>query len=159
MVNHHGGWQRREEVIQLGQVLRFKINHHMPAQRAMRLAISNSTSRGVKSARALDEIETGAAHAGGMHVLQFGIGHIAVHGGYPARLVIRCFQASTNARLSEPWHVACTMTFFGKAQVVAQGKQLLLRRIAGCVLAFWRIRELCAGAEHVAVGIYAPAEA
>ena len=43
----------------------------------------------------------------------------------------------------------------GKAQVVAQRKQLILGRIAGRVLALGCKRELDARAKHMAMGVYA----
>ena len=42
--------------------------------------------------------------------------------------------ASTIARLSAPWHVACTMTLRLTPEVVAQGEELVLARVAGVYL-------------------------
>jgi hypothetical protein len=62
----------------------------------------------------LDEVEAHAAHAGGVQRLQLGVADAAPHGGHAARPAAAARQASTSARLSAPWQVACTMTLRAK---------------------------------------------
>ena len=92
MVHHHRGGQRREEVIQLGQVLRLKVHHHMPAQG--RNAVGNVQQDVLwrEVGQAFDEVEAGAAHTSGMHLLQFSIRHVAVHGGHAFGFAVGGFQ-------------------------------------------------------------------
>ena len=70
----------------------------------------------------------------------------------PRALPLECISASSIARLSAPWQVACTMTLRA-SEVVAQREQLHLACVARRVLALRRVGELRAGAEHVAVRV------
>ena len=90
----------------------------------------------------LDEVEAHAAHAGGMQRAASSAS-VTVRRtvATPRALPFAATQASTIARLSAPWQVACTITLRAKPEVVAQREQLRLAGVAGRVLALGRDRE------------------
>jgi len=71
----------------------------------------------------------------------------------PRALPFECESASTSARLSAPWQVACTITLRAKPRMIAQGKELVLGRIARRVFALRYIGEFVRRAENMAMRI------
>ena len=154
VVHHHGGGQAGEEVPQLGQVHRLKVDHHMPAQLGNAACNLHQLVLGREVHQALDEVEAHTAHARRVQGLQLFIRHAALDCCHATRLT-----AAGQAGIRHG-AVVCAVAgglhdhVAGKAQVVAQRKQLVLAGIAGRVLALGRVRKLRAGAEHMAVGVH-----
>ncbi len=105
VIHHHRRRQLREERLQLGQILRLEIHHHVPAQR---LDASRDFEQDIGRSdvhQAFHEIEAHAPHTRVVQLLQLSIGHFASHGGDTARATPEARSASISARLSAPWQV------------------------------------------------------
>ena len=100
-----------------------------------------------------DEVEAGAAHAGGVHGLELGVGDVAADRGHAAcpivgmgeRIDQRAVVVAVAGRLDDD--VAL------EAEEVAQREQFLFRRVARRVLALLRIRKRGRRTEHMAVRV------
>ena len=65
--------------------------------------------------QARHEVEAHAVHAGAVHRLELGVGDLRADEGDALRaLSFDASSASTSARLSVPWQLACTITFLSK---------------------------------------------
>ncbi len=101
----------------------------------------------------LDEVETHAAHAGFMQRMKFAISDVAADGRDAAR--------SAGGMVERIDHRAVVGTVTGRLynyiarepEMIAQGKELRLRCIAGRVFALSRIGEFCAGTEDMTVRV------
>ena len=126
------------------------------ASRAARCgaAISSSSSFGVKSTSRLTKLKRTPRTPASCMRLQLGVGDAAPHGGDAARLAVASdCSASTIARLSAPWQVACTITLRAKPRWSRSANSCALLRVAGVYLRSGANGNCVAGAEHVAVRV------
>src|SRR5215212_9397251 len=80
----------------------------------MRLAMSISTSRGVKSARRLTKLKRVPRTSAACMSRNSASVTLRLTVATPRALPLECCKASTSARLSVPWQVACTITLRAK---------------------------------------------
>ena len=93
-----------------------------------------------------------------MQRLQLGIADAALDRGHAARPSARGDASIHHGAVVGPMAGGLHNHITGKAQVVAQGKQLRLGGVARRVLALGRIGKLGARAKHVAVGVHRPGQ-
>ena len=153
VIDHHGGRQRGEKILKLGQVAHFEINDDVPPKlvHARRDALQHIGRREID--QALEEIEAHAAHAGFVHPLQLIVGHLLADKGDTLGAAL-----GTVERID---HRAVVLGVAGRldndvvveAEKVAQREQLLLRRVARCVFALRRVGKFALRAEDVTMRI------
>ena len=154
VVEHQRGRQRFQERTHLVEIGVLEIDHDVPAELgdARGDPLHHVLRRGID--QPLDEVEAHALHAGVVQLLQARVGESPRRRRprpWPCRW--KSTSASTSARLSVSWQVACTITFLSKPRKSRRCEQLLLRRVAGRVLALRRERKLRLRPEHVAVRV------
>ena len=120
----------------------------------MRCAISVSTSRGVKSTSRLTKLKRVPRTPAACISLQLGVGDVAIDRRHAARPVVRRAQRVDERAVVGAVAGGLHDDVLVEAEAIAQREELLLRRIARRVLPLRRVRELVAGAEHVAVRVH-----
>ena len=146
--------QGGEEIPELGQIRRLEIDHDMPAELRDAAGDLHQLVLRREVDEPLDEVEAHAAHAGVVQALQLLVADpprrtVATPRARPAL----ARQASTIARLSAPWQVACTTTLREKPSQSRSAKSSRLARVAGRVFALRRVGELGARPEDVAMRV------
>ncbi len=109
----------------------------------MRPAISSSYVLGREVHQALDEVEAHAAHAASCSSCSSASMMLRRTVATPRALPPAALQASTMARLSAPWQVACTITLRREAQVCRAARRAApcsRRRACTCARAHRGIR-------------------
>ena len=145
--------KRGEEIPQLRQIRRLEINHHMPAELVDAAGdLHQLVARGEVD-QPLDEIEAYAAHALFVHRCEFGVTDIALHRRNAARASAGMHQRVDHGAVVGAVAGRLHHHIAGKAEMVAQRIELLVRRVAGRVFALRRKRKFGAGAEHMAMRI------
>jgi len=155
VVDDDGRWQLAKEILEIGQLGRLEIDDHVPAERRDATGEHGEDIRRCHVDQAPDEVEARAADAGGIELGELCIGRgrsdrrdaAGTIAGGAQRIDDSAVVGAVTGRLHE--HIAL------EAEVIAQRPELLLRRIARCVLALGCEREALAGTEHVTVRINA----
>ena len=103
--------------------------------------------------QAFHKVKPYAAHARGMQGVQFGVGHAALDGGHTTGFAARGLHGIHQCTVVGTMACGLHDHVARKAQVVAQGKQLLFGGVAGGVFALFGIRKYIGRAKHMAMRI------
>ena len=153
MVDHHGGGQRGEERLEIRQVRHFEIHNDMPAERRHPGGDPlQDVARGDID-QAAHEIEPHAAHAGSIHGLELGVGHLFAHEGDALGAALRGFERVHHGAVVLAVTAGLHDHVLVEAEKVPQREQLFLRRIAWGVFALRRIGEFGLRPEHMAMRV------
>ena len=154
VVDDNLGRKRSEEVPQLGQIHRFKVDDDMPAKFFDAAGDLDQLLPRCEINKTLDEVEAYTTHASVMHFPKLGIADAALDRRDAAGLAAGMHERINHRAVVGT--VAGGLDYYvaGKSKMVPQREQLLLRGITGSVFALRRKGKLRARSEHVAMRIH-----
>ena len=154
MIHHHCGGQRSKEIIEFGQLLGFKVNHNVPAQRLNFIGNDFQCVKRQCIHQTLHEVKPNPAHAGCMQTLQRFIGYRLGNRSHPASQAIGVIQCIHQRPVISTMAGCLNNHVTAEAKVITQCPQLIFRRIARGVLTLRRKGKLVTGAKHMTVRIH-----
>ncbi len=155
VVEHQRGRQRLQERAHLVEISVLEIDHDVPAELGDAVGDPDHHVLRRRIHQPLDEVEAHALDAIAVELLQLLVGEALVHESarpWPGRSTVT--SASTSARLSVPWQVACTITALSKPRKSCSANSFSFGASHGVYLRVGRERKSGLRAEHGIVGVH-----